>query len=417
MTTHTWHGQHQNAWHIDDKSDTWVLAKDGSINITYGNVDNDGIYVHSDAAHSEVDVYGDISVVNFKNDQHAVYIEAPDTTLHIYHSAILSSVEGVVAGGKHGAIINDGTINGQSEGIYADFIDSVVNNGKIIAELGLTTGSVANVENNGLIKTSEVGVSLSSTGDSFKNNKDGLIDSERDGVSVYDAITTRVVNQGSISGIVHSVVDGDGSMTLINQGKLVGDVDLGAGNDIFDGRGGTVTGVVSGGLGDDVYKLSSTDLQISEMDNGGTDKVVSTVSYTLGNAIENLTLSGKAGVEGHGNMLDNVLIGNKGNNHLYGDAGHDLLSGGAGKDVLFGGDDADTFLFRRHAVTDIVGDFQDGSDHLWVDFVHTPDELNDLLANHMHQQGDNVVISYGHDRLVIDQVTMTDITADDFILK
>jgi Ca2+-binding RTX toxin-like protein len=65
--------------------------------------------------------------------------------------------------------------------------------------------------------------------------------------------------------------------------------------------------------------------------------VISSVTWTLGSNIENLTLSGTSAINGTGNTLDNVLIGNDGVNTLSGGTGNDTLSGGAGNDTLDGG--------------------------------------------------------------------------------
>ena len=65
----------------------------------------------------------------------------------------------------------------------------------------------------------------------------------------------------------------------------------------------------------------------------GSDTVISSVSWVLGNHLEHLTLSGTGPLSGLGNALDNRIIGNSGANILDGGAaGTDLLTGGAGAD-------------------------------------------------------------------------------------
>ena len=79
--------------------------------------------------------------------------------------------------------------------------------------------------------------------------------------------------------------------------------------------------------------------------NAGTDTVISSVSHTLANGVENLTLASGAGpIGGTGNSLDNVIVGNEGNNVLSGLAGNDYLDGGAGADTMAGGAGDDTYV-------------------------------------------------------------------------
>jgi Ca2+-binding RTX toxin-like protein len=113
------------------------------------------------------------------------------------------------------------------------------------------------------------------------------------------------------------------------------------GNNRLDGLGGKDTMV--GGKGDDTYVVdSSTDVVTESIANnkgGGIDKVESSVTFSLASRanIENLTLTGLANVNGTGNALGNVLIGNSGINKLDGGAGNDVMSGNGGNDALIGG--------------------------------------------------------------------------------
>ncbi|MDM5176767.1 putative Ig domain-containing protein [Massilia sp. DJPM01] len=154
----------------------------------------------------------------------------------------------------------------------------------------------------------------------------------------------------------------------------------GAGNDTLDG--GTGADVLDGGEGDDVYTVDNVGDIIREtappqtgaagkqsasgsgLDHlGGTlmttntmsaavaaaasiDNVNSSVSYQLGDNLENLILKGNDAIDGTGNELANAMFGNSADNTLDGDAGADTLDGGAGADQLDGGADIDS-LFGR----------------------------------------------------------------------
>ena len=108
------------------------------------------------------------------------------------------------------------------------------------------------------------------------------------------------------------------------------------GNDldnVLDGRGGA--DIMRGGLGNDTYIVDNAgDVVIEDSTLASEiDTVMASISYTLGDNLENLTLTGRAAINATGNALNNVLIGNAGNNVLDGGAGADKMSGGAGNDT------------------------------------------------------------------------------------
>ncbi|GBE72959.1 hypothetical protein myaer87_01860 [Microcystis aeruginosa NIES-87] len=114
-----------------------------------------------------------------------------------------------------------------------------------------------------------------------------------------------------------------------------------AGNDSLDGKAGTDTMI--GGLGNDTYTVDNTGDIVTENLNEGTDTVQASISYTLTDNVENLTLTGTANLNGTGNNLNNILTGNSGNNILTGNEGNDTLNGAAGIDTLIGGLGNDTY--------------------------------------------------------------------------
>jgi len=126
------------------------------------------------------------------------------------------------------------------------------------------------------------------------------------------------------------------------------------GNDVIVGLEGYDK--MTGGAGDDVYYVDKTGSKVDLVTEGATsgyDTVYSSADYTLGANVEELHLLGEDDLEGHGNSLANMVIGNGGDDRLYGeggndllldDAGDDMLDGGAGDDVLDGGAGNDTLL-------------------------------------------------------------------------
>ncbi|MBF7686568.1 hypothetical protein I2F17_12140, partial [Acinetobacter sp. B10A] len=114
------------------------------------------------------------------------------------------------------------------------------------------------------------------------------------------------------------------------------------GNDILDGGVGNDT--MRGGRGNDTYIVDSVGDKVIEQSNQGNDTVKSSIDYTLGDHVENLTLTGTNSLNGTGNQLDNLLVGNNASNTLYGLDGNDWLDGGAGADTLIGGTGNDTYV-------------------------------------------------------------------------
>ena len=117
-----------------------------------------------------------------------------------------------------------------------------------------------------------------------------------------------------------------------------------SGVNTLDGGGGTDT--LIGEAGNDRYIVDdSSDVVIESADQvNGVDTVASSVTYVLGGSLENLSLTGSAGIDGTGNGYGNSIVGNTGDNILDGGNGNDSLSGGDGHDTLIGGDGLDTLV-------------------------------------------------------------------------
>ncbi len=125
-------------------------------------------------------------------------------------------------------------------------------------------------------------------------------------------------------------------------------------NNILYGGGGTDT--LIGGAGNDTYVVTTTDDVLTEYASQGIDSVqyngATGTTYTLGDNIEYLTLTGTNATNGTGNELGNYLVGNDRNNLLTGLLGNDTMQGGGGIDTLIGGVGNDTYMVD--STTDVL---------------------------------------------------------------
>jgi Ca2+-binding RTX toxin-like protein len=161
-----------------------------------------------------------------------------------------------------------------------------------------------------------------------------------------------------------------GSSSIHGTGNDLGNALTGnTGSNILDGRGGADW--MAGGRGNDTYVVDNAGDVVVENFNEGTDKVNSSVDYTLGANVENLTLTGTA-VSGTGNGLRNVIVGNAADNVLSGGGeadtlsggdGNDTLDGGSGNDSMSGGAGDDTYIVDSTSdrITELSGQ---GNDHV-----------------------------------------------------
>lgn len=166
-----------------------------------------------------------------------------------------------------------------------------------------------------------------------------------------------------------SATGNDANNTLIGNGGA-NTLNGGGGNDYLLGAGGT--DIFIGGAGNDMFVVDSASETIVELAGGGSDAVISSVTFDLGSAanVERLSLRGNGAINGTGNALHNGLNGAEGANTLSGLDGNDIINGGLGTDTLTGGAGLDIFVFNTALGAgniDTVTDFNAALDTFRID--------------------------------------------------
>jgi Ca2+-binding RTX toxin-like protein len=155
-------------------------------------------------------------------------------------------------------------------------------------------------------------------------------------------------NSGTLNGQVRLSVYDD---VTINTGMINGDVNLGEGNDFYDGRQGQLNGVLDGYDGDD------------------------------------------------------TLLAGAGSQVVFGGFGNDIVSGGVGNDTLNGGAGIDSFRFASGFGHDVITDFEVGAQGDFVD-------VGGYAAwQSIVQQGSDVLITFSAtDTMLVRNVVIADLT-------
>lgn len=127
------------------------------------------------------------------------------------------------------------------------------------------------------------------------------------------------------------------------------------------------------------------------------------------------------GNQGHdrieGGVNDDSLYGGGGRDRIFGGDGDDLIVGGTQKDALHGGRGADTFVFSNASGKDRIKDFKAKNDNEKIDLssVDAIGGWKDLKKNHMSTKGNNVVIEFDKNEIVLVNTNIKHLDSEDFI--
>ncbi len=332
------------------------------------------------------------------NDEIANYILDinPDNSLTVTHVPIVGGGGGGGGGGGLGGLIDDGTdtlrnieVLRFSDGVggfieyEVNFLFNAIATGTpSISDLTPTSGQALVASTLGISDQNGLPLTFDFQWQSSANN--GLTWSDIGG-AFSDTFTPTSGQVGTILRVVVSFLDGAGfgEQVVSSSTGLVGrlfnggvnadtfngtagsdqafgngnndtlngfggddTLDGGAGNDALNG--GIGADQMSGGIGDDTYNVDNAGDVVIEAVGAGSDRVISSISYTLADNVERLDLIGSA-ITGTGNGLDNVLAGNLAANKLFGGDGNDTLNGGGGADEMTGGTGNDIYYVDNSA--------------------------------------------------------------------
>ena len=193
-----------------------------------------------------------------------------------------------------------------------------------------TYGFNTNISNSKSLIFSELTNWISSTAFTISdgNGNDTL---DFSGFSNNQTIDLRSTDKTSSSLFASSIAGLTGNL-VISAGTIIENAFGGSGNDTIIGNpsnnklnGGSGNDLLVGGPGDDTYIIDSISDTVNENLNEGDDLIIASISYTLPNNLEKITLTGSSDIDAIGNDLDNVIKGNSGTNEINGKLGTDII--------------------------------------------------------------------------------------------
>ncbi|WP_279306561.1 calcium-binding protein [Microvirga solisilvae] len=240
-------------------------------------------------------------------------------------------------------ILPGSTIRGENDAIEFTSTGTTANANKVFNTGGLIWGGTG------------AGINFSAGGEGQVMNQGSIMGET--GIKMSGTGRLEVYNSGMISTTGKAVIGGGGNDRVVNTGIIRTTtpggvaIDLGAGDDIYDGAGGSVIGKIVLGSGNDKAYGSSGSETFSG--GAGNDTIdggagVDTVDYS--DATSDITVDLRTTTQqniggGHNSdTLTNIenIVGGQHNDSITGSAADNLLEGGLGADTLDGGQGNDT---------------------------------------------------------------------------
>lgn len=351
-----------SAIHATGNSLDNVLVGNSAANTLTGGSGNDSYYVSTGDSVVESSgqgtdtVFSNISWTLATNFEHLTLIGSSSIngTGNSINNTLFGNSAANTLNGLTGA---DTLAGGLGDDLYvidnvADSVYEESGEGNDTVQTSVTWTLGANLENLTLTGSSSINGTGNTfnnilTGNNGNNNFSGGGGDDSYYVGAGDAVTESV-GQGTdsvFSSVTWTLASNLENLTLTGSSSINGTGNTL--NNVLTGNSGTNT--LSGGLGDDTYYVNFGDTVI-ENSTQGTDTVYTSVTWTLGANTENLLLTGSSNLNGTGNAMANLLVGNSGFNILTGAAENDILQALNGNDTLT--DSAGNTLFDGGSGTD-----------------------------------------------------------------
>lgn len=358
-----------------------------------------------------------------------------DDTIIVTETGVIQAIDpstvsgsggiGISATGANNKILIAGTVRGGDLGIAVEF--GALDNEIIIDEGGRVIGGGDEIDN-----SFSAAIALFATNATVTNF--GTIFAE-----LNPNTNERVaLTNGAFDDTQADFFDPNDTFeaTLINGGRVVGDVRFQAGDDTYKGVGdGYVIGTINMGIGDDEMTGGSEDDMA--VGNGGEDTLKGrggddelrggSGSDTVRGGEGDDELNGSNGADqvSGGKGDDDIsggsgtdeLRGGRGDDTVRGQDGADIITGGRGDDTLTGGGGQDTFIFSGSFGTDTITDFSgNNSEKIDLSAVGSIRGFNDLTNNHLSEAKNGTLIEDGNgNSIVLVGIAPGDLDSGDFI--